>query len=65
MALVLSDVNGDDQVDWEEFTSYCIEEGVISTSNTRDNARSLDDGAGQLSYAEDKSSLDSVGDTVW
>ncbi|CAB1099995.1 unnamed protein product [Ectocarpus sp. CCAP 1310/34] len=37
------DINGNDYVDWEEFTSFCIELGVISGKGTNNAAFQPDD----------------------
>lgn len=47
------DINGDDQVDWEEFTSFCIEMGMMTTKQTSD----MDEG-GTVEYIFDETYAD-------
>jgi hypothetical protein len=44
-------VNGDGAVDWEEFTSYCIEEGVLAVRSSNNPSN---EGSTRVQYVEDK-----------
>ena len=50
------DINGDEEVDWEEFTSFCIEIGMLATH--QDDRSEMDEFV--VEYIEDTSFMDTT-----